>query len=238
MKKFAFTLAEVLITLTIIGVISAMVLPNMLGHWEKKALETQTKHFYSMFSLALHNYMADNHVDDLSDTPLYCEAYEREGNYCERAEQEINNFVMKYLKVAIKCDNFPESRASSENKCYSNAPWKGINKNAEYASSYSPTHVLAHGYAIDIRSGWENKPLMLIVDVNGQAGPNRGGRDIWWLYVYDNGTITDIDLTPECEKDTECIKNETEREFNNCLSSYWGRGCFAHFKDNGFKFDY
>ena len=32
MKKFlAFTLAEVLITLGIIGVISAMVLPNMLG---------------------------------------------------------------------------------------------------------------------------------------------------------------------------------------------------------------
>ena len=237
MKKLAFTLAEVLITLTVIGVVAAMVLPNLMKHYEKKVLETQTKHFYSMMSLALHNYMADHKVDDLSDSPLFCEGFEQ-ADGCMRARKEIDSFVMKYLKVALKCDDFPNGRTSSTNRCYGNAIWKAISKDAEYASSYTPTHVLMHGYAIDIREGWENKTLRILVDVNGQTSPNRGGRDIWWLWVYEDGTITDIDLTPECKANAECVKREADEQFEQCLSNYQGTGCFAHFKENGFKFDY
>lgn len=48
-----FTLAEVLITLGIIGVVAAMTLPGLITKYEKKVLANQTKVFYSEFNQAL-----------------------------------------------------------------------------------------------------------------------------------------------------------------------------------------
>ena len=245
MKKFAFTLAEVLITLTIIGVVSAMVLPNMLGHWEKRALETQTKHFYSMLSLAIQNYMADNRVDDLRDSPMYCEAYEL-GSGCERAKKEVDEFVTQYLKVAIRCiDNPNDMYLGHNNKC-EKIKSKVLDKTSSSHGEILPDYILTHGYAIRMYGGPADMygPLMITVDVNGYKGPNRGGRDIWTLDVYYDGTINDVNLTPECIQEEYCggpsSPEETINErFEHCKEfSYDGNGCFAHFKDNNFKFDY
>ena len=52
MKK-AFTLAEVLITLTIIGIIAAMVIPSLMADINEKAFDTQRKALYARFSQAI-----------------------------------------------------------------------------------------------------------------------------------------------------------------------------------------
>ena len=52
MKK-AFTLAEVLITLGIIGVVAAMTMPNLIASHQKKVLETSFKKSYSSLLQAL-----------------------------------------------------------------------------------------------------------------------------------------------------------------------------------------
>jgi prepilin-type N-terminal cleavage/methylation domain-containing protein len=241
MKKFAFTLAEVLITLTIIGVISAMVLPNMLGHWEKKALETQTKHFYSMLQLAIHNYMADNHVDDLRDSPMHCEKYESDENDCERAREEVDKFVTKYLKVALVCKN-SEPYGNKNNSCYT-VTAKPFDKNSYSNAPWGPQYILAHGYAIRFNhpSNWFY-PADITVDVNSSKGPNRGGRDIWSMSIFHDGSINETDLNPECLKDeTKCryaIKDIIQNRFEDCRNNQYGGGCFGHFKNNNFKFDY
>ena len=46
----AFTLAEVLITLGIIGVVAALTLPTLIKKYEAKALETQFEKAYSVLS--------------------------------------------------------------------------------------------------------------------------------------------------------------------------------------------
>ena len=46
-KKCAFTLAEVLITLGIIGVVAAMTLPTLINMTNKKELEVALKKTYS-----------------------------------------------------------------------------------------------------------------------------------------------------------------------------------------------
>lgn len=43
MKKLGFTLAEVLLTLTIIGVVAALTVPNLMGAIEDKELASQAK---------------------------------------------------------------------------------------------------------------------------------------------------------------------------------------------------
>ncbi len=52
-KKNAFTLAEVLITLGIIGIVAALTIPALVGNYRKKVVETKLKKFYSIMSQAL-----------------------------------------------------------------------------------------------------------------------------------------------------------------------------------------
>lgn len=47
-KKKAFTLAEVLITLGIIGVVAALTMPSLMSNYRRKVAETQLKQTYSI----------------------------------------------------------------------------------------------------------------------------------------------------------------------------------------------
>ena len=52
-KIKAFTLAEVLITIGIIGLVAALTFPSIIGYYQKKVLKEQFKVAYSMFSQLL-----------------------------------------------------------------------------------------------------------------------------------------------------------------------------------------
>lgn len=47
-KIMAFTMAETLITLGIIGIIAAMTLPSLVAKYQSKVLSTQLKKLYSV----------------------------------------------------------------------------------------------------------------------------------------------------------------------------------------------
>ena len=55
----AFTLAEVLITLGIIGIVAAMTLPALIANHNKKVIETRLKAFYSTMNQAIVRAEAD-----------------------------------------------------------------------------------------------------------------------------------------------------------------------------------
>ena len=59
-KKAAFTLAEVLITLGIIGIVAAMTLPSLIADYQKKVVETKVKAFYSKMNQAYLMSYAEN----------------------------------------------------------------------------------------------------------------------------------------------------------------------------------
>lgn len=59
MKK-AFTLAEILITLGIIGVVAALTMPMLIGHFEKTTTATKLKKFYSVMAQATDKAMSEN----------------------------------------------------------------------------------------------------------------------------------------------------------------------------------
>ncbi len=53
MNKKGFTLAEVLITLGIIGVIAIMTIPQLLNHFQRVEVENRLKHTYALFYQAM-----------------------------------------------------------------------------------------------------------------------------------------------------------------------------------------
>ena len=59
MRNNAFTLAEVLITLGIIGVVAALTLPSIIQKYRNQVVETRLKHFYSTINQAIARAEAD-----------------------------------------------------------------------------------------------------------------------------------------------------------------------------------
>ncbi len=52
-QKFGFTLAEVLITLGIIGIVAAMTMPTLIQSYKKKVVETKLSRFYNIINNAI-----------------------------------------------------------------------------------------------------------------------------------------------------------------------------------------
>ena len=72
MKKLsAFTLAEVLITLGVIGIVAAMTMPSLIANYQKKVWVNQLKKSVSVLEQGFRKMLADEGVDSLLDTKAW-----------------------------------------------------------------------------------------------------------------------------------------------------------------------
>lgn len=103
-RRFGFTLAEVLITLGVIGVVAALTLPAIVQNYQKMVLKNQFKKSYSLFWTALRNAQANmgGYVDcfywiNSSDRPL-----SSDGDFCTAVCSSYNSYG---TCTAWKCSN-------------------------------------------------------------------------------------------------------------------------------------
>lgn len=89
--KPAFTLAEVLITLGIIGVVAAMTIPTLMTNYAKKRTETQLVKFYSMMNQTLRMSVAENGEPDGWITRNKMYTYEENVEF-------LKTYISPYLK--------------------------------------------------------------------------------------------------------------------------------------------
>lgn len=91
MKRNGFTLAEVLITLGIIGVVAAMTIPTLMTKYQKHKTETQLVKFYSMMNQTLRMSVAEN-----GDPDGWIKA-NKHYTYDENVEF-LNTYILPYMK--------------------------------------------------------------------------------------------------------------------------------------------
>lgn len=102
--KFAFTLAEMLITLGIIGVVATMTIPNLISNYRKHVIETRLLKFYTTVNQALklaeYDYGEMDGWDELGSGFITDES----GNKTSEAAALpwINKYLLPYLKVDVK----------------------------------------------------------------------------------------------------------------------------------------
>ena len=71
MKKIkAFTLAEVLVTLGIIGVVSAMTVPTLMQNYQKKSYVTQLHKVYNELQQSIVQLMTDKNAVNLKEAGI------------------------------------------------------------------------------------------------------------------------------------------------------------------------
>lgn len=92
MKKDAFTLAEVLITLGIIGVVAALTIPALIARHNKQIVETRLQKFYSVFNQAIN--LANPEYGPMSDWDFPPESYN-----ADQMSDWYDRYIRPYMKT-------------------------------------------------------------------------------------------------------------------------------------------
>lgn len=122
-----FTLAEVLITLGIIGVVAAITLPMLIQNYQRKIVETRLAKFSSMFNQAIERSVADNGETKYWDDYQVWEKYDTVDG--EKVPQDMHNesdasfnkYLGKYMNIIRKKEinaNAPYIAGSAGKKTY------------------------------------------------------------------------------------------------------------------------
>lgn len=231
----AFTLAEVLITLGVIGIVAAMTLPTLIAKYQEKVMITQLKKVYTELSQAVMLFKVDDNITNLSDSSLNSNA-------------EFNNFIEKYLNVAKKCN-------SEVSPCFSKSYKKlsGVDSKFNLGCGGAKSYVLTSGVAICARYNIGTNAIAEIhVDVNGNKAPNVLGRDAFNLFLYSNGIIDDLVTIIRDENNPEgsvvwtdatapLSVEQREASFKDGCSSDFSRfyhGCFGKILNDNWEMNY
>jgi len=180
MKTFrAFTLAEVLITLGIIGVVSALTLPTLIGNYQKQVLVNQLRKSYSVLSQAFERMMHEEKAVNFSETDFWTECYH--GSSSSQCQNILNKYIKltnsEYISGSVRAYNTLSCSSSGrEYSCY-----KSNTTNSEYT----------RGILVSLPDGADvyMNGYTLTIDVNGAQKPNTFGRDLFVFMVSSDGYL-------------------------------------------------
>ncbi len=184
--KAAFTLAEVLITLTIIGVVAAMTIPTVVKNYQETQSIAQLKKVQTTFEQAVsgarlkYGPVATWDVVDGSD----------------ESTARVVSYLKPYLKIIRDCGNTPGCWSEQNTKTLNGGQLSSIN-NRTGGNEYAITLVDGVNVNFDVYTQGDNvlgvnldrDTLSLFVDVNGNKKPNTLGRDVFVFFIKAPGEI-------------------------------------------------
>lgn len=183
MKK-AFTLAEVLITLGIIGIVASLTIPTLVNNYRKKQFETGLKKEYSVLLQALDMYKQDN------ETPLKKED-------TDQLHAEFKNKIKPYLKILVDCGD--SQAGGSEAKCVQNGnftqdkkyTYKTYSGNIAKKDLFDDGQIILNdGSHLLFENPGDGNDVYVSIDVNGYKKlPNKWGEDVFTFQLMNDGKL-------------------------------------------------
>ncbi|MDR1327654.1 MAG: type II secretion system GspH family protein [Heliobacteriaceae bacterium] len=170
-----FTLAEVLITLGIIGVVAALTMPPLIASHKKKELESRFRRAQALIENALVTMRMDvGNIDE---------------EYCGTTgkDKSDNIFIQDFAKYFQTTEVFPGSTGNLDT----------IGYKIEHFSQSAPGNAyfnidshddgamfLNNGMMIASSGCWWRKTMVdFVVDTNGVKGPNKFGYDVFYFQI-------------------------------------------------------
>ncbi|MDT3388750.1 MAG: prepilin-type N-terminal cleavage/methylation domain-containing protein [Bacteroidota bacterium] len=218
MKKFGFSLAEVLITLGVIGVVAALTIPSLYGNYQKKQYATALKKDYTTVMQAFRRMVEDEDAEDILST----EFSDLVNAYGDNSSS-FTQYITKY---------FPNAKYISGTASYKyrigHSTYTGIHSPYHYKRIDLPDttyYFSSQGY--DYNHYWNSSSKRSVngygavyVDVNGaNKGPNRVGVDFFGFY-YDS----ELQYYPNSG--------------SSCTGSSGALSCFRKVMDDGWEIKY
>lgn len=210
-SSMAFTLAEVLITLLIIGVVASLTIPGIINSTNKAEYVTKLKKEYSILSQAFNLIKVDAGGSILNDSN-----FNSSTAGTAISVNAMNEFVSK-MNVVKNC--------GSGMGCWYDSPLKllgGEDYSDHLDSDWNTIHgkailadgamMMIHIYDTNCKSsfGSNGSPLdksvcgYIEMDINGATGPNQFGRDFFEFWITQTGIypVGIYDETYTCEIDS------------------------------------
>lgn len=219
-----FTLAEVLITLGIIGVVASLTIPNVIAGYEKQVTISKLQKVSSILNQAFRFSEIDN------GESVY---WNIDSN---KATEYFSKYYKPYLKILHICDN--------ENQCgyKSNTPWYRANGKRDIIhavlKNWRESVILSDGTFMSVftSAGFdssangddntytEGASNLILIDINGGGKPNKFGRDVFYfLFVSGKGIL------PHGYNDGIDVIND------DCSKDNFGYKCAAKIMRDGWK---
>ena len=194
-KLIAFTLAEVIIVVGIIGIIAQLTIPSLVANYQRKVFALGLKKAYIGLQSFFKGYLAEQGVTSLGDTELY----DGVTLFTDLNRQALwDQAIKKHFRVVKSCDT-TDSSCSYHQKYLTRTVALG-----QFGANRYVFHTI-DGIAYSITAPPTCKPdyskpgLLkglcgnVQIDVNGPKGPNIWGRDIHILfYINYDGTLIPI----------------------------------------------
>ena len=203
-----FTLAEILVTLSILGVIAAMAIPSVIQNYKEKATVVKLKRVYSQLQQA-YDMAFVYYGPVVSWDSQFCGGERRRTGQCKSSKAEYiynaKSLVLgKFLPLSNKkCTQETETNGTTIlDDCYLSAEddrikfMNGITDTGwgGYLAYWSVSRfLLKDGTFIAMEAGTN-----ILVDINGKKGPNQIGRDIFQFRLYDKGIVPYVSSYDTC----------------------------------------
>ena len=196
-RKTAFTLAEVLITLSIIGIVAALTIPSMIENHNNKAWSTAKDLWDKKLVEATRQMNIDGVMTGVASTTEdymnYFKKYVKVIKTCENDKLE-NCYATKFVQTGDKETEVEVSSLTTASKLgqknwNTNTMGFVIADGTTVVMAYNPNCSSVDPFSKEGQSGQVGCMSMLI-DVNGKKGPNRVGDDI----QLKNATISTCDM--------------------------------------------
>jgi len=206
MKKFfGFTLAEVLITLGVIGVVAAITIPSLVAKHNEKATVIKVKHTYSILNEAVRRAIVENGTVDNWTSQ----------NDAGSRTKDIVNILLQYVNTVQKnCIKGTQDIcfAPEYTNKFTNNKWRPSNWVQPAALSF----ILSNGVSVDYYSAVDGSWCRLsandildnqynninigywrysghcgtiYIDINGLKGPNKDGVDLFGFFLFKDGIV-------------------------------------------------
>lgn len=230
----AFTLAEILITLGIIGIIAAMTLPALVQKQQKKQLLTQAKVVYNILNNALEPAKIEygtniNNWEFLST-----------GSNLDKSIFFFEKYLQPNLKITEYCKKSsatPICKHSIKTFGYSGSDFTSFVPQNDFGTTFA----LSNSTIVSIQVGniWQSTyRIRMLYDVNGIKKPNIMGKDVFIIELggYQGGGDKNQFLPYAYDKNKKCAYYKSGFQSDLVCTQNSGRGaCLAYFMCNGWN---
>lgn len=209
MKKLAFTLAEVLITLAIVGVVAVLTIPTVTNNMSQRSNIVKLEATIKSLNDAVNNLMIDERAMEIGDSSMV---------------DDFSSLFGNYLKIAGDCDGDRYSNCFGSS--YSSI--SGENLSPFSSDDTAGCAMLPNGASFRITEVSPGVTASIYIDVNAAKGPNVAGRDLFALRLFKDGLAG-----------SESSGDDLADAKSACRSgSTYGLDCVYLLETNGWVMDY
>ena len=237
MKKFGFTLAEVMVALALIGVITSLTIPTFIASNRNRTNGAKAATMISAVENAFTSMIAAEAVQNLGET-----AFGRNPNAAN---------LSRYIKIQNNTNNIRDyyNVANPFRLISTNEPWADFTGDSIFETKNGALLIFDNDpfdinqAVLDAQGGTVDGTLgTLTIDINGSEPPNVWGRDAFYFRIGNDGL-----LYPAGSRNFSILESNGDTADNTwdnpdtafaCTDGRKEMGCTARLIQNNFEVDY